>query len=327
MGINQCAKGTVLWEATGLSLHSLKILGLENRIDIDGNFLFYKIRGSTRKSVEDITIEMALLLKKIAHSGGFIVTVIMDGDSRPDCKRASWEQRKEVSLEKTNRLYCRLKVLEMSSRLEKEKLTEDERKKMETELKAYNQAAKSFENKSGKANIPPHFSKLLLRRLISNGATKMNERDGFVSPKIIKAKFQADYVISLQSLENKNDFIYSTDTDFCALLGNDCILIAKVQENSSVIIKNDKRKKKNGKQDNIKKQNNNGKEIGKDKKNDMADDDAQSMVLDATAFDVTLAGVSNEKMKQLQKCFGNKNKNHRQLKKNHHLEVCKDANI
>ena len=75
MGINQCSKGTVLWKATGLSLQSLKSLG--NRIDVDGNFLFHQLQGSGGKPVEAVIGEMSLFLRQIAHSGGFIVTILL----------------------------------------------------------------------------------------------------------------------------------------------------------------------------------------------------------------------------------------------------------
>ena len=115
MGINKCSKGTVLWKATGLSLQSIKSLGLGNRIDVDGNFLFYQMQGRGGKSTEVIIGEMALFLKQIAHSGGFIVTVVLDGETCPDCKRVSWERRKDVGLTEINCMYSRFKFLELGS--------------------------------------------------------------------------------------------------------------------------------------------------------------------------------------------------------------------
>ena len=86
MGINQCYTGKVLWKATGLTLHSLKSFNLGNRVDVDGNWLFYKLQGSGGKSFEVIIGEMASLLRQMAHSGGFVVTVVIDGNANPDCK-------------------------------------------------------------------------------------------------------------------------------------------------------------------------------------------------------------------------------------------------
>ena len=228
MGINQCSKGTVLWKATGLSLQSIKSLGLGNRIDVDGNFLFYQMQGRGGKSIEVIIGEMALFLKQIAHSGGFIVTVVLDGETRPDCKRASWDRRKDTSLSKINRMYCRFKVLELSSRLEKEAMNENQRNEIKRELHAFNEAAKSLEKQCGRVSISKNFCDLLLICLRLNKGMKMNENGGYISSKIIRAKFQADYVIALRSLEKKNDFIYSSDSDFAVLLGDECVLIDTV---------------------------------------------------------------------------------------------------
>ena len=129
MGIKSCTKGTVLWRGTGLTLQTIKAFGMGNRIDVDGNFLFYKLVGSGNKPVGVIIEMMATFLKEIAHSGGFIVNVIMDGNDRPDCKRASWERRKDQSLDKINQMYCRLKVLELSSSLENSKEINETKKK------------------------------------------------------------------------------------------------------------------------------------------------------------------------------------------------------
>ena len=54
MGINQCSKGRVLWKATGFNPQALKSLGLGNRIDVDGNFLFHQLQGSGGKTAETI---------------------------------------------------------------------------------------------------------------------------------------------------------------------------------------------------------------------------------------------------------------------------------
>ena len=89
MGIKGCSKGKVLRKATGLNLKSIKRLNIGNRINIDGNLLFSQLQGSGGKTVEKTVAEMALFLKRISHCGGFIVTLVMDGKIRPDCKRAT----------------------------------------------------------------------------------------------------------------------------------------------------------------------------------------------------------------------------------------------
>ena len=131
-----------------------------------------------------IAEEMALLLKRIAHCGGFVITVVMDGTSRPDCKRASWDQKKEGSLTNINRMYCRFKMLKLSSRLEKEEMDEKKRATIKNELHAYNQAAKSLEKKCGRVAVSKKFCDHLLHRLRLKDAFLVNENGGFVSQKL-----------------------------------------------------------------------------------------------------------------------------------------------
>ena len=104
MGIKSCARGSVLWKATGLSLDSLQAFDIGKRIDVDANLLFCSLQKNRtkNKTIEDTVEDLALLLKEVAHSGGFIVTVVIDGDARPDCKRATLKRRKDDNLTKIN---------------------------------------------------------------------------------------------------------------------------------------------------------------------------------------------------------------------------------
>ena len=101
----------------------------------------------------------------------------------------------------------------------------------------FKEAAKSFEKKAGRVGVSDNFCNLLLDRLKLYGAFKSTENGGFVNGTIIKAKFQADYVITLCSLENKNNFIYLSDSDFAALLGNNCILIDEIVNRGESLLK------------------------------------------------------------------------------------------
>ena len=86
MGVNSATKAKFIGK--GLTLKTIQSFGLGNRIDIDGNALAFKFLGNGQKNVNEILSDMALHLKQLAYSGGFIVTVIFDGTKRPDCKRA-----------------------------------------------------------------------------------------------------------------------------------------------------------------------------------------------------------------------------------------------
>ena len=69
------------------------VLCLSGIATIIGDLLFNKM---ATKSEGEIIIAMATLLKQIAHSGGFDITIIMDGNIRP-------ERRKEKRLNGINR--------------------------------------------------------------------------------------------------------------------------------------------------------------------------------------------------------------------------------
>jgi hypothetical protein len=84
MGINGCATKKALWLATGLTLKSLKDLNIGNKIDVDGNALAWKIGAG--KPLPEVVQLLASFLKTLAHSGGFNITIILDG-KQPDCKR------------------------------------------------------------------------------------------------------------------------------------------------------------------------------------------------------------------------------------------------
>ena len=171
---------------------------------------------------------MADLLKNIAHSGGFIVTVIVDGDERPDCKRDSWSRIKSRELDDINRRYCRMKAMAYYSKVNNGTASDEEKKKYEMLSKA----AKSFENKCSKSKfeIPPDFHIRLSEKLLSINACNCNENGGFVSEHVLKAKFQADSVIACRSIQKKSNFVMSKDSDFPALIGSDCNLLCDVSE-------------------------------------------------------------------------------------------------
>ena len=68
----------------------------------------------------------------------------MDGDIRPDCKRDSWERKKERALDEINATYSRFKAMEMSAKFENESCKQSETKK---ELELYSKEAKTLEKK------------------------------------------------------------------------------------------------------------------------------------------------------------------------------------
>ena len=226
MGIASCSPKKVIWLAEKLTLSSLKNLDIGNRIDVDGNALAWKLVGKG-KTIHEVIHAMAVLLKGIAQSGGFIVTIVIDGNGRPDCKRDSWNRKKQRDLDEMNRMYCRLKSLELSAKSESDKMTTQER----ADLERYEKEALSLEKSCQRSiAIPKDFGQRLSDRLMMIGACAANENGGYVQERILEAKFQADSVIARRFIANKSDFILAEDTDFIALVGPECILIKCVEK-------------------------------------------------------------------------------------------------
>ena len=276
MGVKGCKKGEVLWEGKKLNLKMLKLLQVGNRIDVDGNGLAWTMfHGSKVKSFHQLLHSMAEFLMKIAFSGGFVITIIVDGDDRPDCKRDSWSRRKSKELDEVNRVFCRMKSMSLYQKVKSANATEEERR----EYEEFRKAAKAFESKCSRSNfkIPNDFHIQLSQQLMSLGACIQNENGGYVVETVLKAKFQADSVIAQRSISNKSDFVMSKDSDFPVLIGKDCILLTNIYE------------KKNGPAQRGRKQ--------KTNKNT----DSQKQLKDATMYNVDICGSNNCSMRDL-KC-------------------------
>ena len=116
---------SALWSASGLTLSSLKVLDTGNKIDVDGNALALKL-GAGKSSNELLNL-MSSYLKDLAHSDGFIVTVVLDSNTRTACKRDSWERKKQCELEDINRMYCRMETLRLNSKIKSDQGIENDR--------------------------------------------------------------------------------------------------------------------------------------------------------------------------------------------------------
>ena len=268
MGIASCSPKKVIWLAENLALSSLNHLDVGNRIDVDVNALAWKLAGKGN-TIHDVIHSMAVLLKGIAQSGGFIVTVVIDGNGRPDYKRDSWIRKKQRDLDDMNRMYCRLKSLELSAKSESGKMSTQER----ADLELYEKEALSLEKSCQRSLIiPKDFGQRLSERLMMMNACAANENGGFVQERILEAKFQADSVIARRFIANKSDFILADDTDFIALVGPECILINSIEQKQST---KRGRKRKNASQN-------------------------ETSTRCPTSFKVKIVGACNEKMKSLQ---------------------------
>ena len=230
---------------------------------------------------------MAKHLMEIAQSGGFIITVIVDGDKRPDCKRDSWNRIKKREIDDISRVHCRMKAMKLHSKIINNTATEEERKDYES----YNKQAKTLETcfSKSKFKIPSNFHEILSEKLISLGACNPNENGGYVCENILKAMFQADSVIARRCIQGSNDFIYSKDSDFPVLIGSRCILITNIYK-SKVKAKRGRPKKR---------------KCGDIDGNSNGNPSTQLIVTDASMFDVEISGSSNHRMDELRSYLEN----------------------
>ena len=266
MGLNSSAK--IKWKTTGLTVKSVQDLNLGRRIDVDGNALAFKLHSSNKTLGETLHL-MAYHLKQLAFSGGFIVTVIFDGSYRPDCKRASLDRRKKACIENANRIFCRFKALELSSKFEK---GEDSSTKEELDL--YNAECSKLESACNKQLvIPENVSQLFSERLMMAEACIQNENGGYVVERVLTSMFQADALIARRFKGGLSDIIYGNDSDYFVLLGADCIMMWNMKRSA------DSRSNR-GRKKNKKNQNNNN-----------------ESTCSATYLEVELYGSSNEGIK------------------------------
>jgi hypothetical protein len=178
MGINGCTTKKSLWLATGLTLKSLKDLNIGNKLDVNGNALAWKIW--CRKLVPEVVQPMASFLKVLAHSGGFNITVILDGQW-PDCKHNTWFWQKEWKLDGINKLFCRLKATELNKKTDKDRIIP---------FDSFNCEAKWLEKKlASLQNFLLNFGDQLSERLIMINACSLNENIGIVNKWVIQAQF------------------------------------------------------------------------------------------------------------------------------------------
>lgn len=286
MGIKGCKKGgEVLWEAKNLTLKTLKMFQCGSRIDVDGNALAWSLHHSSKsKAFGQIIHKMADDLMNIAFSGGFQITIIVDGNLRPDCKRDSWSREKNREVDDVSRIFCRMKAMALFQKVKSGNASSDE----ELDYEKLKKTVKALESKCASScfKIPDDFHEQLSQKLMALGACVPNANGGFVSENVLKAMFQADSVIMHRAIQGKSDFILSKDSDFPALIGKKCILLTKIVPEQGVKVRGRKRKK--------------------DKN---AINTAQHQLKDASTFKVEIAGSNNLKMMELRSKLASSNEN------------------
>ena len=175
--------------------------------------------------------DVALFLKELAADTGYVVTAVLDGDVRPQSKRDAFKRRFDSTMGRINSYYSRQSAMKLSSISEK---TAAEKEK----LVKFNKAAKKLESLS-RLQVPTNLLQQLQTALSNISAHEYNtESGGYVSSDIIKAEFEADYMIAYRFKNSLSHLIYSIDSDMTALCGPTCISIRS-------FVKNKKRKSNN----------------------------------------------------------------------------------
>ena len=75
------------------------------RVDVDISVIFHPVLRDRKYGYSDILNEICDELIGMA-SCGFIVTPVLDGIERPDCKRDSWKRRTRKLLCQANSIFC-----------------------------------------------------------------------------------------------------------------------------------------------------------------------------------------------------------------------------
>ena len=186
-------------------------------IDVDCSWIACLVgRG---KQPKEIAFAIAKFLVTLAQAGGFIVSPILDGDSRHHSKRATTSRNAKYEQNRIGAIQARFKALAISSKINNGQASENDRE----ELCKLNTKAEKLEKYSA-VHLTNTFESDLRCSLEEMSASLEHESGGYVS-EIRKAILQADYVIAYRSLNKMNHIICSKDTNFAALIGKDCLLL------------------------------------------------------------------------------------------------------
>lgn len=133
MGINGCSK--IVW--TAKNLRPGEIINLiekaydkstQIRLDVDVMCLYHSFRQEGHDyetTLKNIAQRMIVL-----STYGFNVTGVVDGETRPDCKRASWDRKKKKLFSNMNSIFCWQKALSLAASIDQaEKMSDEEKYK------------------------------------------------------------------------------------------------------------------------------------------------------------------------------------------------------
>ena len=191
------------------------------RIDCDiSNVIHQLSHKHARVFTVSLVRDVANFLKSLAMEG-FIVTAILDGDVRPQSKRDAFKRRFDATMSRINSYYCRQSAMKVASK-SKSEISCEEKKRL---VDLYNREAKALESET-RLTVPSDLILQLDSALQEISAYTVDRRGGgYVNSEIVKAEFEADYMMAYRFRNGLSDLVYSTDGDMSALCGPECLCI------------------------------------------------------------------------------------------------------
>ena len=190
------------------------------RIDVDCSWVAYKLLGKNGNASKagELVAEFLILLAK----AGFVPTPICDPQNRHHSKRESTRRVAEKEKARIEAVTARLKLTALAQK--RVGLQGDESEEAEKEMSRLDSLVKKYENVNAKPSLPCSFIQDLDISLQVMDAHEENEHECFVE-KIKVASFQADSLIAKRYIDRKSHLIMSSDTDFMALIGGECVTV------------------------------------------------------------------------------------------------------
>ena len=136
MGIKTAASN-ICWKGINITTRELReIISFSKNVDgsdqihldVDVNNIAY-IYANKSTSYDSLVLSVAMTLKDLAFSTGFLVTCILDGNVRPHSKRDSFRRRFHDHLNLLNSSFCRQSALAISTQ---QSITDEEKSKLLT---------------------------------------------------------------------------------------------------------------------------------------------------------------------------------------------------
>ena len=224
MGI-KTNSNNILWKATDVSTRELRQMALHNAhklpsekiiMDVDVSNIAH-VLSRRSSSYEKLVLDTASYLKDLAIETGFIVTAVFDGDCRPHSKRDSFKRRFEHHMKLINSSYCRQTAMMLASKENKTEEDEQNLKTVNNESKKLNSQRLIVSNES--------YTDVKSKLDYINAHDEDGNTGGYVSRQIIKAEYEADYVIASRYRSKSCDILLSQDMDYSVIAGPKCICV------------------------------------------------------------------------------------------------------